>query len=382
MPSVNQWSLTTAISNMVASAQSAAKVLLDFTVGSVNLAIIEAVAQVVVWLEGLILILLATTRAASSNGADLDSFMLDFGVTRLPAVAATGQVTFSRFTPTYQAVVPVGAVVQTTDGTQQFQVIVDTTNSAYSAPLGGFVIAAGIGSVNVTVQAITNGPSGVPDASGNVAAGSISALSQAIQYVDTVTNATAFTNGANPETDAALRTRFVAYINSLSKATKAAVSAAITGVQQGVTDTLVENVTYAGVPQVGLFYAVVDDGTGHPSSTLLNNVGTAIEAVRPIGVTYASPYAPSVVNATVVMTIVTAAGYNHSTLTGLVQTAIQNYINSLPLGTSLAYSRLSQLAYDASPGVTNVTGVTLNGGTADITATAQQVIKYASVTVS
>ncbi|MFX8028091.1 baseplate J/gp47 family protein, partial [Acinetobacter baumannii] len=108
------------------------KVLVDLTVGSVLRAIVEANAAVVVWLEGLLLQVLAITRAATSSGADLDSWVADFGVTRLPAVAATGIVTFSRFTTTQQVLVPVGATVQTADGTQQFTVTIDTTNPAYN----------------------------------------------------------------------------------------------------------------------------------------------------------------------------------------------------------------------------------------------------------
>ena len=58
--------------------------------------------------------------------------MADFGLTRLPAVAATGQVTFSRFTNTLQAVVPFGSLVQTADGSQKFTVVTDATNSGYN----------------------------------------------------------------------------------------------------------------------------------------------------------------------------------------------------------------------------------------------------------
>jgi uncharacterized phage protein gp47/JayE len=81
------------------------------------------------------------------------------------------------------------------------------------------------------------------------------------------------------------------------------------------------------------------------------------------------------------MTITTAAGYDHIATAALVTTALTNYINSLPLGTPLAWSRLAQVAYDASPGVTNVAAVLLNGATADIATTNQQVIKAGTVSV-
>jgi uncharacterized phage protein gp47/JayE len=303
--------------------------------------------------------------------------MLDYGLTRLAATSSTGQVAFSRFTPTYQAVVPVGTVIQTADGTQQFTVVADATQTAYSATLGGYVIAAGISSAVATVQAVNTGTQT------NVLANTITTLTQAVQYVDTVTNAAPFTNGTNAETDSAFRARFVSYINSLSKATKAAIGAAILAVQQGLQYTITENQTYAGATLMGNFFVVIDDGSGTPPDSLVSSVSNAIDAVRPFTSTF-DVHKPVVVSVTVAMTITTATGYTHSTLTATVQTALLNYINTLPLGSSLAYSRLAQVAYDASAGVTNVTSVTLNGGTADVTATNLQVIKTTSgsITVS
>ncbi len=375
MASIPTQDWVTLVRNQVSAIQGYAKVLVDLTVGSVLRAVVEANAAVVVWLQGLLMQVLALTRAATSSGADLDSWVADFGVTRLSAVAATGTVTFSRFTTTQQVVVPVGATVQTADGTQQFTVTIDTTNPAYNAALGGYVIAAGVGNVTAPVQAVTAG------AAGNAVAGSVTVIAGAISGVDTVTNTAAFVNGADAESDAALRTRFIAYVASLSKATKNAVSYAISSIKQGITSTLVENQTYAGATQYGYFYVVVDDGTGSPPGTLLSSVANAIDAVRPVCSTF-GVFAPVVVNASVAMTISTATGYDHTATATLVKNALTSYINGLPLGTTLPFSRLAQVAYDASPGVINVTGVTLNSGTSDLTATSQQVIKASTITVA
>lgn len=365
----------TLVRNQVTAIQGAAKVLVDLTVGSILRAVVEANAAVILWLQGLILQLLAITRAATSSGADLDSWVGDFGLTRLAAVAASGQVSFARFTPSQQAVVPVGTTVQTGDGSQQFAVTLDTTNPAYSATLGGYVLAAGVGSINVPVAASTAG------AGGNVSAGQLNTLTQAVPGVDTVSNAAAFTNGVDAESDSALRIRFIAFVASLSKATKGAVGYAITSLKQGVIYTLVENQQYNGATDYGYFYVVVDDGTGSPGSTFLSNVSNAIDAVRGVSIRF-GVFAPVVVTANAGMTITTAAGYDHNAVVALVVAALRNYINALTLGQTLTYSRLAQVAYDASPGVTNVTAVTLNGGTADVTATSQQVIKAGTLTVA
>ena len=361
--------------NSVAAIQGAARGLVDLTIGSILRAVVEANATVTLWLQGLILQLLATTRAATSSASDLDSFMLDFGVTRLSAVAASGQVAFSRFTATAQAVVPVGATVLTADGTQSFTVGTDTANAAYSAALGGYVLAAGVVSINVTVTAVK------PGIQGNAVAGQISLLNAPIPGVDTVSNAAGFTNGVDAESDTALRTRFVAYIASLSKATKTAVGNAILSLKQGISYSLVENQTYGGVSQPGYFFTVIDDGTGVPGASLLSSVSNAIDVVRPVTITF-GVFAPVVVNAAVAMTAAIASGYDPVATKALIVTALKNYINALTLGQALSFSRLTQVAYDASPGVTNITGVTLNAGTADLPATALQVIKFSTVLVA
>ncbi len=362
------------VSNIATAMQASATAALNFAAGSVLRAISEAVSGVVLWLQAVILQLLTVTRAATSVGTDLDSWGADYGFTRLAASASTGQVTFSRFTASTQAVIPVGATVQTTDGTQVFAVTTDTTNSAYSALLGGYVIPVSTAGVTVPVQASATG------SGGNVQAATVTGMTTPIQGVDTVTNASAFTNGIDAETDPAFRVRFILYLASLSKATKTAVGYAVTSVQQGLNYTLTENQDYNGATDYGMFYVVADDGTGFPSSTLLTNVGNAIEAVRPLTSRFAV-FAPVVLTANVAMTLATASGYTHSAVVAAVTTALQNFINGLPLGTSLPYTQLAGIAYEV-PGVVNATGITLNSGTSDLTADARHKINAGSVTVA
>jgi uncharacterized phage protein gp47/JayE len=199
--------------------------------------------------------------------------------------------------------------------------------------------------------------------------------------VDTVSNAATFTTGVDAEIDSALRTRFVNYIASLSKATKNAIGAAITGIQTGMHYTLVENQTYAGAAQLGFFFAVVDDGTGAPPSSLITQVSNAIDAVRPLTSSFAV-YSPVVVTANVTMTVTVGSGYDVAATKSTVLASLTALVNGLQLGQTLPYTRLAQAAYDAAPGVINVTAVTLNGGTADISVNTYSVIKAGTVTIS
>ena len=355
--------------------QGAAQQVLDLTVGSVLRAVLEANAGLGLWLQWLILQMLQTTRAATSGGPDLDTWVADFGLTRLPAVAATGTVTFARFSPVTAALVPVGTLVRTSDGTQSFAVTADPTNAAFSAAQNGYQLAAGTSQVTVPIQAATAG------SAGNVLAGSIALIVAAIPGVDTVNNAAPTASGIDGESDPALRSRFTAFLNSRSQATPAAVGYAISTVQQGLQYTIQENVSQAGVVQPGCFVVTVDDGSGHPPATLLSAVGAAIEAVRPLGALW-TVVPPTVTTANVTMTLSTASTAVHATVTAAVAAALGTFINALPVGAPLPWSRLAQVAYDASASVLNVTAVTLNGGNADLLPGQSGVVKAGTVTVN
>jgi uncharacterized phage protein gp47/JayE len=372
---INTQTFAQIVSNAVTAIQGGASQLVDMTVGSILRAFTEAIGALTLWLQGVALQIAALTRFASSNGPDADSWAADFGFARESAKPANGPVTCARFTATAQASVPVGSVVQTSDGTQKYSVIADSTQSAYNATLGAYVMAPG--TTSCTVSVVSQSVS----ASGNAAAGAINTVGNPLPGIDTVTNAAAFTNGSDGELDPAMKARFVSYINSLSRATRGAITYAVTSLQLGVNMTLTENFTYSGTADQGYFYVVVDDGSGAPSTEFLSTVSNAIDAVRPIGSTF-GVFAPVIVTANVAMTVTAATGYLHSDVAAAVSAALLAYINSLPLGTLLSFTRLVQVAYDASPGVANISAVTVNGGTSDVAVSSQQVAKAGTITIS
>lgn len=379
MANLTTQSFGATVSNFATAVQGNASSLIDFSVGSVLLAIGEAMGGVAMWLQGLILQVAALTRAATSSDADLDSWFAQFGFAREPAVAATTQETFARYTATNQATIPVGALVASADGSVTFAAIADSTNAAYNASQNAYICPAGQASVEVTTQCTVGGTIG------NVSAGALNTLGTAISGIDYVTNGANVQNGIAAESDAAARSRFVLWVAGLGGATLIAIRAAIAGVQQNMSGIIIENQQYNGQTQYGYFTVVANDGSNSLTSTEQTNVANAIEAVRPLTVTY-GVHGPNQYAVTVSMTITTASGYTHSAVTAQVQAALIAYINGIQTtasGALLPYTSLAAQAYDIA-GVTNVTNVLLNGGASDLTITYQQVFEAtnSSVTVN
>jgi hypothetical protein len=243
---------TQLVQGQAAAIQARAAGLLDFSVGAVLRALIEAVSGVVLWLQALILQVLALTRLATSpTDADADSFVADFfgpfadgtpaTFSRLGFIGSQGSLTFARFSATGLAFVPVGSTVSTQDGAQRFIVLLDTNNASYRADLspgtgGAYAMPNGVGSVTVAAQALT------PGAASNVTIGAANTITSAIAGVDTVTNPSAFTNGQDAETTPAFINRFRRQILALREATPATILSYIIGIRPGVTALNIENI--------------------------------------------------------------------------------------------------------------------------------------------
>lgn len=366
---------TTLVEQSAAAVQASAAQLADFTAGSVLRAILEANAGIALWLQWLILLVLQSTRLSTSSGADADSFGADFGFTRLGAVAATGQATFNRRTPTQTAIVPAGATVTTADGTTSFIVTTDPTNTAWNARQNGYLVGAGVAAVTVPIAATT------PGAAGNVLPGTISLISTSLPGVDSVSNAAALSSGLDAETDAAFRTRFRSFIDSRSRATVQAVTYAVTSLGQGISCSLQENTDGTGAFVPGRFLVTIDDGSGAPATSLIAAAQAAVEAVRPVGSIFAVQ-APARIAADISLTLSLTPGADPATAIAAVNAAIAGFVGTLPVGGDLAYTRLAQLTYDASPAVQNVSGLTLTGGTSDLIAGPGAVIKLGTLAIS
>ena len=363
------------VQGMAAATQSAARQVLDLTVGSTLRALLEANASVALWMQWLILQVLQMTRAATSSGVDLDSWMADFSLARLPATFATGTVTFSRLVPTIPASISPGTLVRTSDAAMTFVVTADPTNPLWSPQQAGYSLPAGSASVDLPVVAQVAG------SAGNVQAQTVTMLASAVLGVDAVVNSAPFVNGMDPESDPALRARFQAFLGSLSRATRSAVGYAIISIQQGISYTIAENIDASGAVRTGSFVVTVDDGSGSPSPALLSGVYAAIDAVRPLGSTF-FVRAPDILHTTVSLTIGVAASADRNTIVAQIANAVTGYIDSLPIAAALPITRVAQVAYDTNPAVISVGQVLLNGAAADLIPPSSGVIKTSGIVVN
>jgi len=362
------------VQQMAATLQGTAVQLVDLTVGSVLRALLEACASVALWLQWLILQVLALTRAATSAGPDLDSWMADFALVRLPATSSVGSVTFSRYTATLQATVPVGTMLRVTQGLQVFLVTANTSNPYWNGS-AGYTLPAGLVSADLPVAASQ------PGSAGNIQAGAIGLLASPIAGIDMVANANPTSGGLDAESDVAFRARFQLYINNRSLATVGAVLAAVAGLQQGLRYTVLENQTLTGISQAGTFCVIVDDGTGFPPASLLAEAQAAVNAVRPVGSIF-TVHGPIVVQVIVNVVLETSNQLTHAAVAALARQNIAAWIQGLPIAGILAISKIEAIAHDTDPSVLSVTSALVNNAAIDVLAPANGVIFASSVVVN
>jgi len=362
------------LQRMSAAVQGSAGQLFDLSVGSVLRALLEANASIALWMQWLVMQTLSVTRAATSVGPDLDSWMADFSLIREPSTAASSLATFTRLSTERQALVPVGSVVKSAVGNLPFVVTTDATNSAWVSSASAYAMPAGVSTVTVPIAAQQ------PGTSGNVVAGAITVIATPLPGIDFVVNASALAGGTDPETDQRFRVRFQDYIDSRSRATPAAISYAISSLQQSTRFLLLENTDQNGAWAPGQFLLVADDGSGQPSTTFLAEAYAAVDAVRPIGTKFAV-IAPDIVYVSIVVTLASGASTLTTATVAEIVGAITSYVEQLPIASTLAISRIIECAYRAGHLGQNIASVSVNNATSDMVCSSHGVFKTQSIVV-
>lgn len=363
-PVITTIDFNTLVADMVTQWQASTGTNYTTSPGDVLLAIFQAVAGNAIFLEGLANELANFGRAQTSSGVNLDTWMAQFGFVRIVATAAEGTVTLSTASVLgYNVVIPVGTIIQTSGGAIQYQLIADTTQTAYSASQNAYIIVAGQTSISATAQCTTLGTAG------NVSANQLNQLASSIPGLATVTNQYAINNGEPAETDTAFFNRWLGYLSGLSSATLTAIEGAVNSGGTNLDFQVVENETQTGATQYGLFTVAVEQSYLPPSSTLLTTISNAVNKARAFTV-QATVMAPAIVTlASITMTVhLTATGTNSA-----IQTTLANFVNNLVIGSTVHISDLISTAL--ANGAASVKGdsTLINGTNNDLVLTELQV---------
>jgi uncharacterized phage protein gp47/JayE len=311
---------------------------------------------------------LARGFAATTFGAYLDLRAEERGITRLPAVAAKGTVTF---TGTPAAVIPAGTRLSTAS-TSSVVAIAFTTDAEVTIGAGGTVNAA------VTAE--------VAGTSGNVAAGKITFLSAPIAGVTSVTNAAPTTGGLAVEIDAALLARYLQRVRNPSSSGNKA-------------DYINWAMECAGVGGVSVVPLKGGAGTvsvaiiGADKAPALPALVAAVQAYidpdpgmgegrAPIGATVTVEAATAVV-ITVSATLTIAAGYDAASVKAAAQAAIESYIKSLAFtaDNDVRVTRIGNAIGDTA-GVQDYSLLLVNGGAANVVIGDQEVAVPGVITLT
>lgn len=252
--------------------------------------------------------------SSTATGAALDQLAQDAGLLRNPAVAASGQATFTGLPngPAGGWTVPAGTIVST-QASASASPIFFTLQAAVSVPSNG--------TGNGTVLCQTAG------SIGNVVAGAITQFTQ-VQGIGGVSNAAPFTSGVDQESDSSLRGRIAAARAVLYSA--AAVQGAALGVAGCAFASLSDPKDGSGHSTT---YAAAQDGT--LSGTLQTAVQAAVNAVLPITETSTVAAFP-IVYAVVDLSIDVATGYDQTVTSNAVIAAALAYALTLSAGQTIS----------------------------------------------
>lgn len=198
-----------------------------------------------------------------------------------------------------------------------------------------------------------------------------------------VNNPGAATGGTDAETSSQMLRRFKYYINGLQGSNKYGIMAGVLGIE-GVRSVSVEEHFTSLKDGIYNFTVYVDDGTGLLTSDLKNQVedvinGTDTEdnpGLRAAGVN-CDVSAAVIVNIDIVFT---AKIYRveQARVQNEIQTKLQEYINGLGINENVVLSSIIVLLKQIS-GITDVTGLTVNGSTDNKIIAVNQIARFRSV---
>jgi uncharacterized phage protein gp47/JayE len=280
----------------------------------------------------------------------------EIGLTRKPSVKATGQVTFSGVNGTF---IDVGTRVST-----------DGASPVYFVTTAAGTIASGTVTVNAEAE--------VGGISGNAVASSITLVLGNLSGVVTVNNALPFTGGIDTESDASLIERYFEKVQEPATSGNANEYKQWAKSVAGIGDAKVYPLWNGnGTVKVVL----LDENKRAPVSGIVTSTNDYIASVRPIGATVTVVGATEVsINVTATLTL--ASGATLASAKADFEAGLTEYLKTLAFVDPIVrYSKIASVLLD-TPAILDYSGLTVNGGTANISIADGSVAIKGSVTLS
>lgn len=273
-----------------------------------------------------------------AEGISLDRLGSNYSVTRNPAQAATVMLNFTGTTGT---LIP-EETVYTTESGVEFE-MVDTVTLDDSGKGSGEAVCTAL------------------DETGNVAPNTISVQGENIAGVESVTNPTQASGGAEIETDDAYRQRIHLNMESQPGPTYYGLYTglyALPGVEQVqiVPNLTMETDSY-GNPPKSLHFYVRGGREDDVAQAILDNIAAGIQtvgkikkAVKDIGGHTHDVFfdTATVVPIYVSMSLKTSDGFNSETSPAEIVQAIKDYLSGLIMGDKVVFTKLYQAIYNIS----------------------------------
>jgi uncharacterized phage protein gp47/JayE len=288
----------------------------------------------------------------SSTGVSLDRLGNNYSVKRNPEGFATVELQFTG-TPGYTLDInDIDQPIYATEDDTEFELIESVT-------IGDD--GKGTGEAVATIAGST----------GNVLANTITVQVDRIADITDVTNPLAASGGADVETDDSYRQRIHLSLDSQPGPTLYGLYTALydlTGVQQvQIVENLTDAKDSAGNPPHSLHFYIRGGQQQEVGQTILDNIAAGIETTGTIKVTAQDIGGHShdvffdtatVVPIYIQMTIKTSDAFNPETGPTDIKQAIADYLNGLPVGGLIVYTKLYQAIYNVD-GIDDISAVSM-----------------------
>lgn len=325
------------VASMINWSRASTSKITDYNVGSVARTLMEAPAAEIDELYQQMFI--------GIKEAIPVSVYTSFSFDKLPAIAAGGRLRVQLVPSDEDQVIQAGTTASSTGLSTTYSTLQDVT------------VPAGASFIDLTLQADETGTVG------NISAGQDFTLTPLPSGFVSATNLVAFVSGQDEESDDERKLRFAAYINSISRATNAALRYGLSTasildedgniIERAAATTTVEPYLDDPNSPIALVNCYIHNGVGGTSASLVaraqeivdgyyDSTGTAVPGYKAAGVK-TTVYAAGEVLVPVTGALTALDGYDHDALVESATQAVFAYLSGLGIGATVIRAQIIRL---------------------------------------